>query len=180
MYSSFTINCSLRRSCWLDSHGEVETYFAMSLILNWQFRKHIFHMSNKVKNISGNLQVQSWRSVVSSNLWAQVWGQGLGYLFASRQPYSEVILNTKGALSFNFSLKETLFASCPDLLRLSQGDTAGPTRSFLVCCWDARNPWEEHTRSIYKVKPFQAPRSSIPIPICLHFRNIWRNIFLTC
>lgn len=72
-----------------------------------------FHMSNKVKNISGNLHVQHWRSVVSSNLWAQVWEQGLCYLFASRQLYSESHFKYKGGSEFLISHWKNAFCLLP-------------------------------------------------------------------
>lgn len=90
-------------------------------------------------NIPGNLQSQHWRYVVSSECVSTfTWERRVCYMFVFGQLYSESSFKYKGGSEFNFSMKGKLFASCSDLLKLHQRDTAGQTRTFLVCCWDAR------------------------------------------
>lgn len=173
-----TMNCSLRGDCWLNSKYSLPCLWYR--IVNFI---NVFLYEQQSKKIFQKICKSNWRLVVSSDLWAQSGSKGFATCLPLRQLYSESHFKYKGGSEFLTSHWKKRFLS----LALPHLDF--PRETLLdqqeVSLSAVEMPgklWEEHTRSIYKVKLFQVTMSSIPIPIfhtaCIC--NIWKNIFLMC
>lgn len=126
------------------------------------------HIINIVQNISGNLQFQHWRFVVSSaSVSAHIWEQRVCYLFAFRQLYSESSFIYNGGSEFLIShWKKSILPLALTYLDFTEETLLDKQELALSAVEVPEKWWEEHTRSIYKMKLFQATTSSIPILIC--------------
>ena len=93
---------------------------------------------SRVLNMPGNLQPQHWRCVVSSGSVSTHLGGRGGHVFAFRQLYGQSRFKYKAGSELLISQWKNSFL----LLALTYlgftKETAGQTRTVLVCCRDAR------------------------------------------
>lgn len=102
-------------------------------------------------NISGNLQCQHWRCVVSSeSVSTQSESKGSATCLFLGNCAVKVVLNIKGVLSLISHWKESFL-----LLVLTYLNSTKETLLSLSAVEMPEKWWDEHTRSIYKIKLFK-------------------------